>query len=232
MTSSKYRGKGIFTKMGNYSTGELASSVPFTMGYPIRKEVIPGHLKVGWKVVLELPLHIKILKINSLLAKYKAGFLAPFVNIFVYLVNAALSLQKSGKLKCEIIDRIDEIKSTDYDLFFSSWSKDKPNFLIKSVEFLKWRLGAPGKDYKIVVFRDDSELVCMVITRFIVKEGVPSLAILDFMILPKHYKYLGFVHNQLSEFALKGKAETILTMCSRDWAKKYKFFPNGYLISP
>ena len=78
MTSSKHRGKGIFTKMGAYSTNELASKIPFTMGYPIRKEVIPGHLKVGWKIPFSLPLYMKFIRLNTILNSKKYGFSSSF----------------------------------------------------------------------------------------------------------------------------------------------------------
>src|ERR1035437_5002279 len=87
MTSSKHRGKGIFTKLGRYSTDELSSHVPFTMGYPIRKGVVPGHLKVGWKIAFKMPLYIKFLQLNSLLKSKKIGFIAPFANIILSLYN-------------------------------------------------------------------------------------------------------------------------------------------------
>ena len=74
MTSSKQRGKGIFTKIGLFSTSDLANHVPFTIGYPIRKEVIPGHLKVGWKIAFPMPLYIKFLKTDSLLKSKKLVF--------------------------------------------------------------------------------------------------------------------------------------------------------------
>src|SRR5450759_971824 len=83
MTGSKHRGKGIFTRMGTYSTGELSSEVPFTMGYPIRKEVIPGHLKIGWKIPFSMPLYMKFVRLDTLLTAKKLGFLTPLANAFI-----------------------------------------------------------------------------------------------------------------------------------------------------
>jgi hypothetical protein len=36
-------------------------------GYPIRPEVIPGHLKVGWSIVAKLPVYVKVVRTDALL---------------------------------------------------------------------------------------------------------------------------------------------------------------------
>jgi hypothetical protein len=97
MTSSKQRGKGIFTKMGSYATGELAAEVPFTMGYPIRKEVIPGHLKVGWQIPFSMPLYMKFLRSDSLLKNRKLGFMSPLANAGISLYNALVNTKWNKK---------------------------------------------------------------------------------------------------------------------------------------
>ena len=76
MTGKKSRGKGVFTKLGKYSTSKLkASGFDFTTGFPIRKEVIPGHLNAGWDIAFSLPLYVKIKSIKPILDKVKLGFL-------------------------------------------------------------------------------------------------------------------------------------------------------------
>ena len=67
MTGIKARGKGVFTKLGLYSTEMLKNEgLAFTTGYPIRPEVIPGHIKAGWDKVFNLPLYISFLKVQLL----------------------------------------------------------------------------------------------------------------------------------------------------------------------
>jgi hypothetical protein len=68
MTGVKARGKGVFTKMGIYSTAEMKNEgLEFTIGYPIRPEVIPGHIKAGWEKLFPLPLYMNFLSSKSLL---------------------------------------------------------------------------------------------------------------------------------------------------------------------
>jgi hypothetical protein len=59
MTHPKMRGQGVFAGIGNFSTQSMKEAgVDFTTGYPIRPGVIPGHLKVGWKIIFDLPMYI------------------------------------------------------------------------------------------------------------------------------------------------------------------------------
>jgi len=87
MTSPHMRGKGVFTKLGAYSLKELkAAGVDFVTGYPIRPEVIPGHLKVGWEIAFKLPMYLFPMCVDTLLAQRKLGFLSPPANALLLMV--------------------------------------------------------------------------------------------------------------------------------------------------
>ncbi|MFA6281846.1 MAG: GNAT family N-acetyltransferase, partial [Candidatus Omnitrophota bacterium] len=82
MIDSSFRKKGIFSKLGFYSLEQLKSNkIDFTVGYALRPEVIPGHLKVGWKIAFDLPFYAKILDSQSVLKAKKIAFLTPIANI-------------------------------------------------------------------------------------------------------------------------------------------------------
>jgi len=54
---------------GRYATEIMADEgVSFVTGYPIRPSVLPGHIKVGWKVAFDLPVYFKLLDPATLLA--------------------------------------------------------------------------------------------------------------------------------------------------------------------
>jgi len=79
MTGVKARGKGVFTNLGIYSTDEFKQlDFDFTTGYPIRKEVIPGHLKAGWSINHELPLYARFIKFDSFLKNKKNRFFGSY----------------------------------------------------------------------------------------------------------------------------------------------------------
>ena len=230
MTSTKQRGKGIFTKIGLYATDDLADNVPFTIGYPIRKEVIPGHMKVGWKIAFQLPLYIKFFKLDSLLKKKKIGFLSyalnPFLTGYNYFQSNKIDENYSGKL----FDNIEDIN--DYGNFVKKWEKTVRNHLIKDLNFAKWRYSAPGRFYKFLSISFGNEMVGFISFRKVIKEGVPSYGILDYMVLPEHSNCHGLINETLKAEAKKEKVECLLCMMSKYSAKRYKLSENGFHKSP
>ncbi len=231
MTSSKYRGKGIFTKMGAYSTTELTAQVPFTMGYPIRKEVIPGHIKIGWKIPFSLPLYMKFIRMNALLKSKKIGILIPLANVIICLYNIIFKEKSIKSYSFTLSSNIQEI--ADYETFTNEWSNSVQNSLIKDLPFAIWRYGAPERSYKFLSIKDLNEkMVAFVSFRKILKEGVPSYGILDYMVLPGFENCHGIINNVLVKSAKNEKVEAIMTMMSKKSALKYKLHKNGYFKSP
>lgn len=231
MTSSNYRGKGIFTKMGSFSTNELSTEVPFTMGYPIRKEVIPGHLKVGWKIPFSLPLYMKFIKLNSLLASKKLEFLAPLANVVLNLYNILIKTKFNNKFSFSLVTDIKEV--LDYGNFAKEWSLSVPNALIKDLPFALWRYSAPERMYNFISINNEyGKMVGFVAFRKIVKEGVPSYGILDYMVLPNYDKCHGLINKVLNDKAKKDNVEAIMIMTSQYSASKFQLIKNGFFKSP
>jgi hypothetical protein len=231
MTNSNYRGKGIFTKMGRYSTCELSAFVPFTMGYPIRKEVIPGHLKVGWKIPFQLPLYMKFLKTNTLFKSKKIGFLAPPANRAISVYNFFRKTKINSAYTCHIADSVDEIKG--YEEFTEKWNKSIPIALIKDLAFARWRYSAPERKYHFLVVENaQKQLIALVVFRKIRKEGVPSYGILDYQVLPEYVDCHGIINKVLEDKAKQDNVEAIMAMMSVHSAKNYKLINNGFVRSP
>lgn len=230
MTSSKHRGKGIFTKIGAYSTKELSQHVPFVTGYPIRKEVIPGHLKVGWKIAHELPLYIKFISFNTFLKTKNLGVLSPIANFGLRIWNLLTSHTANSKYSFEFSENIEDIKG--YEDFIKVWINSLPNALQKDLSFSRWRYSAPERKYSFLTIREKSKIVGFVSFRQIVKESIPSFAILDYMVIPGFESCHGLINRVLSRLAKKNKVEAIMTMMSRTSASKYKLLRNGFLKSP
>ena len=236
MTGVKARGKGVFTKLGIYSTNEFAKQgYDFTTGYPIRKEVIPGHLKAGWEQYFELPLFGRFIKFNSFLKNKKIGFLAPLINVLFTIWTGSLNLfflRQNRNLISEVTtsDKIDSI----YGLteFYKKWENEIPISLIKNEDFLKWRLGAPERSYYIVTLRDKNILVGVLIAREVEREGVPCMGILDLALLKNYHKYANILINELIETAKHLGSELLLVMMAKGWFKKYKLSFNSFLKTP
>ena len=232
MTSSKHRGKGVFTQMGRYSTNELAKHVPFTTGYPIRKTVIPGNLKVGWKIAFELPLYMKFIRSNALLKNKKPelAFLSVLINPFLWLYHQLVKSRLNNDYSAVIYDNIDEI--SNYDDFVEEWIKTIPNALYKNSEFARWRYGRPDQKYYFLVVRKGEKIVGFTAYCSVVKEGVPSYCLLDLTILPIYSDCLGLIYSTLYTQARQNKVEAIMLMQSKYSASKYKLLQNGFLKSP
>lgn len=233
MTSSKHRGKGIFTKLGAYSLNDLKEHVSFTTGFPIRKEVIPGHLKVGWKIAFELPLYIKFLKLDSLLkSKFRnLSFLTPFANSILYVYNKFLNKKlKHHKYSIIIHDNIPDYKKMD--LFESKWHTENQISLIRDEGFLKWRYNRPKTTYKFVIVEKENKICGFCSFRKIIKEGVPSYGIMDLRVHEEDNVALNLIYQTIEEEAKKENVEAILLMISKLYASKYKLIKNRFIKSP
>lgn len=237
MTGIKARGKGVFYRLGDYSTNQFCKEgFVFSTGYPIRPEVIPGHKKVGWSFPFKIPMYGKFLKSNSFLKSRKKKFFIPIANLFLIVFNGITKIY--GKTyKNIIVERynvyqLDNISGLND--FLSKWSTETPISLNKTINFLKWRLGAPGKDYEIIVLKDltNKEIVGYSIVRKIFKEGVPCLGVMDFCLLNKTRKYSNQLLKEIEISANKFNSELILMMMLEHKAGKYHIKMNGFIKTP
>lgn len=236
MTGVKARGKGVFTKLGIYALDQMRlAGLDFTTGYPIRPEVIPGHIKAGWKIVTTMPIYIKVLKTNSILKSKKIGFLSPAGNLGAFLYNQAISAFSGGSgYQIELLNTGQFLSLGDeYAAFLKKWLKSVNYGLVKDVEFLKWRLGAPAAEYQFAVARDSqNQWVGVCITRKTELEKIPALALMDIMILPGHRKVFKKITRTLSRLARSEKCEIIAGMIQTLWARNYCMKSSGFIKSP
>jgi hypothetical protein len=230
MTHSSMRGKGVFTTIGRYATDDLKNKgLHFTSGYPIRPEVIPGHIKVGWVTTFQMPLYIKILKVNSILSKWNFSFVSSLINPFIKMMSLYKVSCTNKSFGCEIyeVNEIDNIAR--YEEFFLKWSSKQTHYLIKNKSFLKWRLSAPAKDYRIICIRKDGNIVATAIISFSDVKGVPSIGILDLMVLDGHYSAIKYLFKELEVMAEAKKSEAIIGMFCKHWANRYGFVKCGMM---
>ena len=225
------RNKGIFTKLGEFATMELKKEgIAFTTGFPIRKEVIPGHLKIGWQINFQLPLYICPLKANDILKSKKIAFFSPLVNCVLKALHIGLSWRNKTKLEIKSISSSEIDTFVEYESFLNKWTLNQKCYLIKTRDFLKWRLGA--FQYNLTYLKKDSSIVALAISRMVELNGVNSLALLDLMVLPEHIDCLPQLMVELRRQAKTCNVEVIVGMFSRFWARKYKLWRSGFVRSP
>jgi len=237
MTGIKARGNGVFTKLGIYSTDQFkAEGLAFSTGYPIRPEVIPGHKKAGWEFPFQIPMYGKFMKMNAFFKSKNKSYLTPYANFFLSIYNSfiSLSFNNSKDLRVEKYTSTQINEITGLDDFFSDWKKEYRIVLDKSIQFLKWRLGAPEKRYILIILRNkkDNKIIGYSILRNVVKEGVPCLGILDFCMLDNHLSWSKTLLQQIEKIAKSEKAELILMMMMKLKAKKYNIRKCGFLKTP
>lgn len=234
MTHPKMQGKGIFTKLGRYSTNHLAESgLDFVSGYPIRPNVIAGHLKVGWTVAMKEPTYIRPISVKSLLNGRLTFLFVKLLDGLLWIYNSFFNLLVKPKaFSLNILSREEFLKSIEYDSFFAEWTKTQVNYLEKSRQFLSWRTSAPQTDYQFIVLKKNEKWIGLAITRMTTLKKVPTLAILDLMLLTDSMIEAAQLHQQIYKVAIRNKAELIACMMGRHWAARYKMLWNGFLKTP
>ena len=229
MTSPNYRKMGIFVKLGNFASHhQKLSGASFNHTFPIRKAVMPGFIKKGWDIIFELPLYIRFLKLNALLKSKNLSLLMPLLNPIIHLYNFLLKRKDNADFEVKVFNKTEHM--IGYDDFINKYYKSVSNTLMKDRAFIQWRYGTPGKEYFFFCAYKGDSLMGLVSVCSIVREGVPSYGIVDFMVVDK--KCLPNLHNAVFTQAKISQKEAVMMMMSKTSARKYKLTKNAYLKSP
>ena len=71
MTHPDYRKQGMFVEIGRESlSGAGSAGIEFSYGFPIRDEVMPGHFKVGWRHIFDIPVLVRPLRFRPIVGHY------------------------------------------------------------------------------------------------------------------------------------------------------------------
>lgn len=240
MTHSKARGKGIFTKLGRYSLEQLQKAgLDFVSGYPIRPEVIPGHLKVGWKIVEQLPLYIKPIAATTMTQCGPLRLIRPLASVALgtwsALTRPRTPLRADERVRTESSTSFFTRQSSDYDAFFSRWATQRQTYLHKDSAFMRWRLGAPDTKYFVSTLTSANEIRAVAISRRVELRGIPTLAILDYMVLPREGHSStghGILLNELIRLAKESRADVLALMTDPTTAKRLRLRRWGFIRSP
>lgn len=197
MTHPDYRYQKMFTSIGRFAIEYCSSKtlLEFTTGYPIRPEVLPGHLRVGWRSRFKIPLWVLPLSIENVLRK-KFRFFAnwPFMARMVDIIPSgflrlmsSLLLFHQKQYQVLITDRMGQ---DEYRVFWKNFLKQVPAGCViqeRTLEYLQWRYESnPMRKYKYYLAYDDSDcLVGVMVTREVLFQGVEIMVIVDAWALRK-----------------------------------------------
>lgn len=234
MTHSEARGKGLFTELGRFAISKMqAADVDFLTGYPIRPEVMGGHLRVGWKLAFELPMYLRPLKANAILKTWHLPWLVPLANVGITAYQTLLAPRgKAKEYRTRVGPFRELLRSASVETFLKTWSSSVPNHLIKSSAFYDWRLSAPRTQYQaFVVYRGDV-VVAVAVGRATLLHGIPSFALLDVMVARGEEGALRALYREVEGETRRLGAEAIVTIMSRHRAGEYRLIRFGFLKSP
>ena len=224
MTNTALRGQGLFVRSGLEAIRRLErTNVKTVIGFPIRKEVLPGHLKVGWNVQLTMPIYV--CPVGSAQNKrFNHRLISSFAKI-LRVISSPLRVSKSQISEIAVSELLEDQNLLN---FFSAGTEPKLIQIDKSKEFLDWRLNRPGVDYKVFLCSDNSPK-SVAIVRKMDLNGFQTIALLDFC--SEGTKWTRAMIRHLMDYAKNQKVDFLAISTNPTNAKRLKILQTGFVRS-
>lgn len=193
MTHPDYRFQGMFTKLGRYSLEKAGEDgIDFSYGFPIRKTVMPGHLKVGWKVAFSLPVYVLPVSFSQIIQKFvRVKVLSQLLGALPQMVFWILAKIKSCHLCKYTIQEADRFDETEALRKFIEKTRQQHKVMqLRDYSFLKWRYNDNKyRNYKIFYAYDASkEMMGYIVLRKTEIFGLKCITIIDIQALESDRK--------------------------------------------
>lgn len=235
MTDPDYRYQGMFTKLGKFSLDESGKDgVEFSYGFPIRKSVMPGHLKVGWKIAFPLPVYVyptnfckiikKFLKVNVI------SFLLAVIPTAVYELYGAIRKVGLPKFLVKSTKKFDDTESLRQ--FIDRTANQHKVIQPRDFEFLDWRFNQNEyRDYTVLSLYDGEELKGYITLRDSRIYDLDCVTIIDIQALNCDKKITRQLLSETRKYAKAKKVALIGCMINNNDYKK-QMLSEGYIKSP
>ena len=169
------RGRGLFVSSGQAVMNKLEESeISCVIGFPIRPEVLPGHLKVGWLVRFPMPVYVYPIGARKTMGWRNTC--SRFLFRIMYVLFTPLRF--TGDSEAQVLNSKEFAFDTRVREFIGSQSTTRNISIQKNSQFLQWRLSRPDAIYKCFNLGEKDTSAYAVI-RVMDFEGFQSLAILD-----------------------------------------------------
>lgn len=169
------RGRGLFVSSGQTVMNKLKKTeISCVIGFPIRPEVLPGHLKVGWQVRFPMPVYVY--PIGARKTRGWRNTCIRFLFKVLYVLFSPLRLAEHSE--AQLLDPIDFACDPRVENFITNQSTSHNISIQKSSQFLQWRLSRPDAIYKCFNL-GTKNTSAYAICRVMDFEGFRSMAILD-----------------------------------------------------
>lgn len=234
MTHPDYRFQGMFVALGRYSLEQSGiEGVDFSYGFPIRKAVLPGHLKVGWKVVMPLPVYVYPVDFTQLFKKFiKSSYLSSVLGFFPQLIYKAISAMERKSTNYEIVEDCKFVDTKELKDFVQKTQKQHRIMQQRNFEFLDWRYNQnKWRKYHMIFVYQNKELVGYVVLRNTLIYDLKSTTIVDIQVLNFDRKVIKTLLKKTAEYARISKSALVGCMINKS---KYKtsLLKNFFIKSP
>ena len=186
MVHPGYRRKGFFLKMGRHAIERVKEENRlFMMIYPIRKETIDGFKKLGWHVVLELPVLVYPIDFGGIVQRYVPSRIASLVAGGIASVGYSLFCRGGERKGAKEIE-LTGVSQFDhrFDRFWEKAISLNPIMGVRDQSFLRWRYTQhPTRTYTTYGATQKGEVVGYIVLRKVDLLRFNSSVIVDLLAL-------------------------------------------------
>lgn len=179
MTHPDYRFQGMFKKIGLFALTSAADRISFATGYPIRKEVMPGHLSIGWVAHAKLPVLLRPLHLGALSRRFRVPGGAAIEALARGVERGWSKLVRRDDPSCSARP----LEKADVEAMASLASRafaDVSSYQVRDAAFFNYRyFDNPSWRYRCTGMFRDGKLVAYAVVRDAELLSTPSLAIVD-----------------------------------------------------
>lgn len=233
MTRRDFQRQGIFVELGKEILSRAGDAGIFlTFGFP-NKAALPGHRKVGWVEICEVPVLLKPLNIESIMVKY----IKSLTLLKISSVIARILLNLVRQRRRMQLERL-SVKSTSRfsDQISEFWSRAACYYRIIQVrdrEFLNWRfVRNPHRRYTILLAQRNATIVGYAILGEMIVHGIRGGAIVDILTYPDEEQISEFLISQAIE-RFKKKGVGYVGCMMRRGSKHFRALKKqGFIVTP
>ena len=188
MTHPDYRFQGMFARIGKYSLDESGKDgIDFSYGFPIRKSVMPGHLKVGWKIAFPLPVYVYPISFSQIIYKFIPW--APLAYVMGCLPQLFFESHRRisallGK-RVTIIEKDSFVKTPELLAFIEKTKTQHRIIQYRDWNFLNWRYNSNHyRKYKVFfAYTQDEMMAGYAVTKESLIYGLNCTVLIDMQVL-------------------------------------------------
>jgi hypothetical protein len=177
MSHPDVRRRGLFEASGRATMARMDQTpIEAVIGFPIRGDVMPGHLKIGWQIGFHLPIYV--LPVGPHLTD--EGGVPWWMRLYGFAATLYRYVTRPLRIRRDATEEPLDIDTLLRHGALSSSPKDghERHELEKSEDFLRWRLSRPGTDYRAVsVAEADSSGVAIISEQLL--RGIRTLCVLQ-----------------------------------------------------